>query len=138
MAPGLWRLFGVLLFGVTGREILMDCTDVTADSAAGIRTVPVVHGKLFATKVATGCSLVMSLLATMPAIRQILATQGGTNSSILLSAPVRRLTLAGMASVWQLRRNWQIFKTKGEDSSLISQTVNESLLTVVLLLASFV
>jgi 4-hydroxybenzoate polyprenyltransferase len=129
--PSLWRLFAVLFTGIFGREILMDCNDVEADEAAGIRTVPVVYGRLNASRIATFSAVAMLLISSTPHFLQIMA-EG------LSGVSLRRLILSSIgcgAQVWGSLRVW---KSKGTDPTLVDKVVNGSLLTVVFLLASFI
>jgi 4-hydroxybenzoate polyprenyltransferase len=129
--PSLWRLFTVLFAGILGREILMDCNDVEADEAAGIRTVPVVYGRQKASRIATFSAVAMLLISSTPHIFQLMA-EG------LAVVPLRRLILSSIgcgAQVWGSLRVW---KNKGKDPALVDKVVNGSLLTVVFLLASFI
>lgn len=134
--PSLWRLFGVLFCGVVGREILMDCNDLLADGASGLRTVPVVHGRLYASRVAAASTVVMTLLAVVPHLQQL--TRLPAAVALWSSAPLRRLLLAATGCGLQLRGTWRAVQTEGADATVIEAVVGQSLLTVVLMLASFV
>lgn len=134
--PSLWRLFGVLFCGVVSREILMDCTDLPADAASGIRTIPVVHGRFFAAKVAAVSTLIMTVLATGPHLRQLL--QLPSVVPLWSATPLRRLILAATGSAFQLKGTLQAWHTKGADNAVIDKMIGQSLLSVVFLLASFV
>jgi len=136
LVPELWRLFAVLFAGVLGRELLMDIVDVVPDEAAGIRTVPVVHGRLYAVKVAALSTGIMAIVAMAPHVQQLWRLPAAI--PIWTSPPLRRLLLAGVASAAHLRNIWKVWKSRGEDAALITKTVDASLLTVVGLLASFV
>jgi len=141
LVPELWRVFAVLFAGVMGREILMDCNDVEADEVAGIRTVPVVHGRRFAVTVAAASTTIMTVIATVPPLVQLIRLWSSSTSAaaqLWSSAPLRRLLLAGLSSGAYLRNNWRIWKTKGEDAVLITKSVDFCLLAVFGLLLSFV
>jgi len=143
LEPELCRVFAVLFAGVMGREILMDCNDVEADEAAGIRTVPVVHGRRFAVTVAAASTVVMTVIATVPPLLELIrlwstSTSAAAAAPLWSSAPLRRLLLAGLSSGAYLRNNWRIWKTKGEDETLITKSVDFCLLAVFGLLLSFV
>jgi len=129
MVPELWCAFTILFTGTFGREILMDCIDLAADEAAGIRTVPVVYGKLFAVKVVGLLTIPMTLAAVVLPLRQIVQLP----SSIL---PLRRLLLASIASGAHLRNIWKVWMTRAKDNALINKTVNDAYISVVGLMAS--
>lgn len=130
--PALWRLFGVLFAGFLGREILMDCNDVVDDEAAGIRTIPVVHGKPFATKVALLSEVAQGFIAIAPHAMQLF-------SAGISLAPMRRAALAGVGCATHVLSSWRIWKTGGEECcTLISKFVDLNLLTLGWFFASFI
>jgi 4-hydroxybenzoate polyprenyltransferase len=138
--PRLWRLTATLFFGILGREIMMDCNDVENDGRANVLTVPVVHGRRFASGIAFGTTVIMAGLTVGLELLEI-ATTTRTGTGILASIPrqaARRLALAGIASALTLRRSWQVYRTHGSDSKAVDKAVDESLVTVAVLLASFV
>jgi 4-hydroxybenzoate polyprenyltransferase len=120
----------MLFFGILGREITMDINDVQDDMDHGVRTVPVVYGRKFASTIGLTCSLGVVGLALSGPLLELL---GGSTKVVL-----RRLTLAGLGSLVQLRRYWQVFQSEGQDSIKNQRAVEEGLLSVVVLLASFV
>jgi 4-hydroxybenzoate polyprenyltransferase len=121
------RLVTLLFVGIMGREISMDINDTNDDSAHSVRTVPVVYGRSYASHVAWICSLVVTTLAvTGPALE-----------SMDPFVTIRRASLAGMGSLLQMRRYWTVAKTGGLDKHAIDVAVDEGLLSMVLLLASF-
>jgi 4-hydroxybenzoate polyprenyltransferase len=134
--PALWRLFGVLFFGVFGRELLMDCADVDADRATGIRTIPVVYGCSTASKVALASAIVMTYFAMVAPITQLLLLPSFV--PIWSSTPMRRLFFAVAACGLQLRGMWSAVQTNGADRVSIDKVISQSLFTVVFLMASFV
>lgn len=140
--PSLWRLFASLFFGVMGREIMLDCNDVAADKQAGIDTLPVVDGLKFSSTVALGTTVCMSAIATVQPLLNLIKSWASTDSlwNALKSSPVtsRRLGFALLSSIIMLRRSWQVYATRGEDPKVTSKAVDESLITVIFLLASFV
>merc|ERR1711971_444420 len=77
----LWALTGALFCGLNAREILMDMRDTEDDSKHNVLTVPVKHGRRFASRIA----LVWSLLSTSLAVlaggttqwSKLLALSGG-------------------------------------------------------------
>jgi 4-hydroxybenzoate polyprenyltransferase len=140
--PSIWRLFGVLFLGVMGRELLMDCSDLDADTASGVKTVPVVFGCRFAAKVATVLALAMTALATIPHILALsrLPMSGISWPGLLWNCPVplRRLVLAAIGCSLQLWGSWRVVQTNGRDIATMDRVIIRSLWTVILLLASFV
>jgi 4-hydroxybenzoate polyprenyltransferase len=139
--PSLWRLFGVLFTGVLGREILMDCNDVVADRASGIRTVPVVYGCQIASYVAAFTTGIMTYLSIASPLQQLLSLSSSIASMaspIWTTAPFRRLALAGLGCVIQLNSMRRTLQTKGTNKLVIDQMIEQNLFTVVLLMASFV
>jgi hypothetical protein len=138
------------------REMMMDCQDIAGDGATGVRTVPVVYGIPFTTRVALGLTTLLSILAmSVPCLNfrrfflsaATAATSGTTTAttlwsslvtSILTTSPGRRFLLAGIGSIWQLRRSWQVYRTQGKDEHLIDRFVSEGMMALVFLLASFV
>jgi 4-hydroxybenzoate polyprenyltransferase len=136
LVPELWRAFVVLFAGVLGREILMDCNDKVADEAAGIRTVPVVYGRRVGVQVAAVSTVVMALTAMAPHVRPLVKLPAAV--PFWTCPPLRRLVLAGVASGAHLWGVWKVWKTQAEDEALVTKTVDNSLLTVVGILASFV
>jgi 4-hydroxybenzoate polyprenyltransferase len=125
----LFQVVGMLFVGILGREVTMDITDVQDDSHHGVRTVPVVYGSKFASTVGLACALGVSGLALVGPLLQSTTTGNWC---------LRRLLLASVGATAQLRRAWQVFRSEGQDRDLLDKAVNEGLLTVVLLLASFV
>jgi 4-hydroxybenzoate polyprenyltransferase len=146
----LWRLFFTLFSGVMGREIMMDCNDAEADAATGVKTVPVVYGRRFASAAALLTTVTMSVIACLSPALDWLQLQRKHSFVVLpvaswrrwmrfwTVAPLRRLTFAVLGSAILLRRSWQVFRTKGENPDIINTTVDESLYTIVFMLASFV
>lgn len=131
--PPLWRLFGALFCGLFAREIYMDCNDMEADAASNVSTIPVVYGKPFALRVAALGNLGMSILAVAPHMLACCSTTAAATSW----ASIRRLVLSCVVPVNQLRRSAQAIGQKG-NRELVRKTVDEGLITVVFLLASFV
>lgn len=140
MVPSVWRLTGMLFFGICGREILMDCNDVVVDEAANVQTVPVVHGRRFASRVAAAVTAIMAMCSIAGPVWQLTQVQASASSwrALATSGPVRRLVLATLGSAAMLRRSWQVVKTEGSDVAVVSKAVDEGLLAVIILLASFV
>jgi 4-hydroxybenzoate polyprenyltransferase len=137
--PRLWRLTATLFFGILGREIMMDCNDVENDGRANVRTVPVVHGRRFASAIAFGTTVIMAgLTVGLELLEIVTTTRTGTFLDSIPRQAARRLALAGIASALTLRRSWQVYRTQGSDSKAVDKAVDESLVTVAILLASFV
>jgi len=141
----LWRLVGFMFFGIMSREIMMDCNDSKSDEHAGVFTVPVVYGRRFASRVAFGFVLIATALASSGTLRQFssFATSKTTKASasllgVAISAPVRRSVLVTAGSLILLRRAWQVMMCEGSDRNVVDTAVNESLISVLLVWASFV
>jgi len=144
-----------LFFGIMGREVLMDIIDCVGDARAGIETIPVRYGKRIAANVALVCSLISSISAcVMPmwklCCRMLLTMRGGgsplglntggmtlTLIAIVQKSEARRLLLSLVGSGMLLRRIYDVWWTTGEDNTLVNLAVDESLLSVLLVLASF-
>jgi 4-hydroxybenzoate polyprenyltransferase len=124
----LLRLVTMLFVGIMGREISMDINDIEDDSVHSVQTVPVVYGRPYASHVAWICSLAVAALAV----------SGPALESMDSFVTIRRASLAGMGSLLQMRRFWTVVKTEGLDSRAIDVAIDEGLLSMVLLLASFV
>jgi hypothetical protein len=60
--------------------------------------------------------------------------------TILQTAPsvMRQMALAVTGSTMVLRRSWQVYRTEGNDPKVVDKAVDEGLIAVVVLLASFV
>jgi len=127
----LLRVVSMLFVGILGREMTMDINDVQDDMKHGVRTVPVVYGRKFASTIGLICSLGVAGLALSGPIVELVG--GSTGKGVL-----RRLILASFGSLAQIGRASQVFRTEGQDSAIVSRAVDEGLLSVVLLLASFV
>ena len=138
-SPSLIRLTVILFTGILGREITMDMNDVEEDEAAGVMTVPVVHGKEYASRVSFLSSLVVCGLAVTPPLLSFLqqySARGALSMALFLSSwPLALAMLGGTA---QVHRAWQVLRTKGKNETVNDRAVNEGLLTVMLILASFV
>jgi len=124
----LLRVVSMLFVGILGREITMDINDVQDDSRHGVRTVPVVYGTKVASAIALTCSAGVTGLALL----------GPLGKSLAGNLSMRQLFLALLGGAAGMRRAWQVFRSEGQDPDIVNKTVEEGLLTVVLLLASFV
>lgn len=137
------RLVSCLFFGVVAREIMLDCNDVDCDNKTGIATIPVKYGCGRASAVSLLATLCMSAIAMSQPLYHILKEYTQTSVSmgnVFKSHPIqtRRLGLALTASIIMVRRSWQVFQTRGKNPQVNSTAVDESVLTVVFLLASFI
>jgi 4-hydroxybenzoate polyprenyltransferase len=147
MVPSLWRLVGMLFFGVCGREVMMDIVDQKDDTLNRVRTIPVKYGRNFASGVAMVCYLVGTLwvaggplselaaqligkTVSLPALKTVLMTNAGGMS--------RRLLFASLGSFMMARRGIQVFNTKGEDPKTLDRTIDEAQLAMVICLVSFI
>ena len=128
----LLRLVTMLFVGILGREITMDINDVQDDMDHGVQTVPVEYGRKFASAIGLICSLGVAGLALSGPLQEFLFLGRGTK--VIL----RRLALAGLGSLAQIGRAWQVFESEGQNSSKVQRAVEEGLLSVVLLVVSFV
>lgn len=133
-----------LFAGIMSREILMDITDFEGDAQAGIETIPVRYGKSVAARVALGCSCVSAVSACGSSIMRIV--EGGASLRYLITIPPQSfltdfkcqsmlLAVAGSGSL--LWRTINVWKTKGKDDNLCEKAIRESLISVLLVLASF-
>jgi hypothetical protein len=149
-----------LFAGITSREILMDITDVESDARAGIQTIPVKYGTIVAANVAMGWSFLSGVAAcASPLMKCISHTKefigpfSGVETlrnsliapvesckyvcSTLMSPDLRRLLLSIIGSTMLLYRAYTVVKSDGEDVYLAEQAVGSSLISVLLILASF-
>ena len=129
--PSLWRLVGGFILGIAGREVMMDCDDIDDDRRSGVRTIPVVYGKRFATRVALIATASSGFLFSIGPLLQLL-----TNGPSVCA--VRRLALACAGSAVLLRGAWNVFHTEGNDSSMIASALGTGLLANIPVLLSFV
>jgi hypothetical protein len=96
--------------------------------------VPVVYGGKYAARIAWVGSLVVFGFAMAGPVVQLLGSGGSVNSLVLC----RRLFLASVGSLAQMRRYWNVVQTEGQDPQAVDVAVREGLLSMVLLLASFI
>jgi 4-hydroxybenzoate polyprenyltransferase len=122
------RLVTLLFVGIVGREIAMDINDIEDDAAHSVRTVPVKYGKRFASKIAWFSSLIVAGVAV----------SGPILDSLDPLVAVRRASLAGVGSLLQVRRYWKVKETQGDDREAISAAIDEGLLSIIVILASFI
>ena len=140
-APQIWRLVAVLFVGFVGREMTMDCQDVDADVAVGVRTVPAVYGRAFTAKVALLCNALVAILSIGFPLQELVSCGIWPCQSwnvVVQNKCFRRLVLACIGSLSILRRGWQVFQSKGEDRSVNEKSIDEGLISVMFLLGSFV
>lgn len=122
-----------LFFGVLSREITMDITDCEGDRTAGIETIPVKHGKKVAAGVALGCTFVAAIAAcgtSLVSFYHIII-------ALLTDLETRKAILSVWGSTMFLWRAWRVWRTNGENADLAERAVSESLIYVVMILASF-
>eukprot|EP00547_Thalassionema_nitzschioides_P001130 CAMPEP_0194212924 /NCGR_PEP_ID=MMETSP0156-20130528/13108_1 /TAXON_ID=33649 /ORGANISM="Thalassionema nitzschioides, Strain L26-B" /LENGTH=326 /DNA_ID=CAMNT_0038940831 /DNA_START=225 /DNA_END=1205 /DNA_ORIENTATION=+ len=132
----LWSLFGAMFWGVLGREIMMDCKDMVIDRAAGVKTIPVLWGQAKAASVALLTTVILSALTCLPLGKECWnVVQSG---NIRTNSAFRRFSFAILGSGMMLRRSWQVYKSEGKATGVLERAINESSLTVALLLASFI
>merc|ERR1719203_1689357 len=122
----------------------MDITDFEGDARAGIETVPVKYGKGMASCVALGCSCASALSACGSSVMRLV--EGGGSLGNLIAAPSlssitnpqsRSVLLSVAGTGMLLWRTISVWKTKGEDAHLCERAIRESLISVLLVLASF-
>ena len=134
---GLGPLFCSLFFGFMGREIIMDITDYEADKSAGINTVPVVNGKRMASKVVMLQWLASGMFISISPIMEIYSKLKCVGSFPTFHL-IRKLSLALTGSAWIITRGIQIFLKEGNDNKLLERAIEETKLSMLLLLASCV
>mmetsp|Transcript_39989 Transcript_39989/g.45502 ORF Transcript_39989/g.45502 Transcript_39989/m.45502 type:complete len:455 (+) Transcript_39989:214-1578(+) len=119
----LWALTGSLFCGFIARELLMDMRDTNDDFLHNVLTVPVKHGRRFASRTA----LVLSLIST-----SLAALAGGTTGWSKL------LALAG-GGLQTMRIAQMIFLTPlgCENDTLLKNIIEEGKVAILLLFASF-
>jgi len=125
----IWRVVGMLFFGIFGREMTMDCNDVENDRAVGVQTIPVVHGHAFASRMALACAGVATVFALAGPVWEI----GRVPKAIW----GRRLGLAASASAIQLTGAIKVWRTEGRNGDVVSAAVDDGVKTILLFLASF-
>ena len=122
-----------LFSGIMSREILMDITDVEGDAKAGIATIPVKYGTKFAARVALVCSWIAAISACGASLTPIIRIL----STIMTQCGVRKVVLSVVGSVMLLLRTYSVFVTDGNNVDLAEKAIKESLISVLLVLASF-
>ena len=143
----------------------MDITDCKGNARVGIKTVPVRHGKGATSAAALACSVVLAGLPTGASLAQhagrLAAAAGagggggvgggsvigwgdgtmpGLTSSLdalVMDPGARRVLLSASGSAMLVRRTYAIWRARGEDSKLANRAIEESLISVLLVLASF-
>lgn len=127
----------------------MDITDYEGDDQAGILTVPVKYGKKYASGVALACSFISTIAAcsasVIPWVKTLVARGESLDTcmtmsslaSILMTQDTRKVILSVAGSAMLLLRSFGVWKTRGEDLNLAERAIRESLLSVLLVLASF-
>lgn len=127
----------------------MDITDCEGDAKAGIETVPVRYGKPFAARVALGLSFTSGLSACgaslIPIFRSLVleGTQpiaslvSKSSLALITTSRARKVILSLAGSGLLFLRTFSVWKTDGEDANLAERAIRESLVSVLLVLASF-
>ena len=130
----------------------MDITDCDGDARAGIETLPVRYGKNVAARVAMGCSVISGIAACgasfIPLIRGLAG--GGISLGNLIAVPTlssltalftnteaRKALLSVVGSGMLIQRTFSVLRTRGEDANLADRAIRESLISVLVVLASF-
>lgn len=134
-----------LFSGIMCREILMDITDCEGDARAGIQTLPVKYGKEMASRVAFGWSVVAcaaacgeSLVKWIPmGISRLMSMSSGVDKMSMTVASTRKLFLSILGGGLFAQKTYSVLRTKGDDTILAETAVRDSLLGVLLVLASF-
>jgi hypothetical protein len=129
----------------------MDITDLEGDARAGIETVPVKYGRGVASAVAFGCSVISAISACGASLIPWILRgenivierptgmpgQFASLASLVMTSEVRRVLLSVTGSGMLLRRTLSVWKTKGRDAKLADRAIDESLISVLLVLVSF-
>jgi 4-hydroxybenzoate polyprenyltransferase len=118
-----------LFFGILGREITMDCNDVENDRAVGVRTIPVVHGPVYASRIAFASAAMSAMLALMGPLGQI--------TKLPTSVWTRRLGFAATASIIQMYGAWRVMRTEGRNREVVTTSVDAGVKTILLFVASY-
>jgi 4-hydroxybenzoate polyprenyltransferase len=134
--PPLFRLTVSLFSGFMAREILMDCNDLENDQRAEVWTVPVVHGRRFAGRVAFGGTLAMTALALVGPLLQLASLSTGAAAAVRKTA-LRRLAFGVPGCSLSLYRAWRVVQTEANDKAVLDSAIDEGRLTVLFLLATF-
>lgn len=128
--PSVLRMSAVVFFGIMGREVWMDVLDEEGDRREHIRTVPVVFGKRFASKVVLAFTMLMSAMAVGTPLWDLIMK--GSSAPIL-----KRVIMSALGSGMVLTRAIQIVKAQGLDTDLLTKGVEEGKLALFFILASF-
>lgn len=133
---GLCPLFCSLFCGFMGREIVMDCTDFDADMNAGIKTVPVVHGKRMACKVVMLMWLASGMFMTIGPIMDFYSIVHKGSWSIVTIPIISKLIMALIGSALIAFRGIKLVLTEGRDEQMLENAIEETKLSMLFLLAS--
>ena len=125
----IWRVVAMLFFGILGREMTMDCNDVENDRAVGVQTIPVVHGPVYASRVALLCAGISSTLALAGPLYDI--------GRVPRAVWARRLGLAGSASIIQMLGAFRVWQTEGRDRDVVNRAVDAGAMFILLFLGSY-
>ena len=128
LAP-LLRMVFILCIGVLSREITMDIVDYQGDKASNIMTIPVRHGKRFATTVCMILSSLNAVFITIPPLLRCISTKN-----------MFRMMQFGMALVAAGILGYDAYKvkvTEGLDDDVSNKAVNHATVAILFFLASF-
>lgn len=133
-----WRLFGVLLFGTFGREMAMDCNDYDDDKHSNVQTVPVVHGRRYASRSILVLWLISSAIGVISPLLQVIqqSSELTTTASLARVPAVRRLVLASSGAMMLIQQGWQVKECEGSNKGVVNQAVEGSMIPLVLFIAS--
>lgn len=155
----LWMPVLVFFLGVMGREIAMDIDDAEGDARAGIQTVPVFHGKRFASRTVLalsiasvlvagagpGLSLLQSSSVWPTAFRSAIdsgwsipSAIGSTFQSFLSTPDAKRLALVLLGGGLYVNAACSVASTEGEDSSATQRVISRSMIGALMIWASFI
>jgi 4-hydroxybenzoate polyprenyltransferase len=109
----------------------MDCNDVENDRAVGVRTIPVVHGPVYASRIAFASAAMSAGLALWGPLGQI------TKLGVPTSVWTRRLGFAATASFIQVHGAWRVMRTEGRNREVVSTSVDAGVKTILLFVASY-
>jgi len=116
------------------REIVMDIRDYYGDKKMCLETVPVKHGKRFASKAALIFAALFAVSAISGPLYSLMYILPSTPSAWLYA----RLALATFGSLSMLWRMFSVYKCEGDDKEVCRTAVDSSLISGVLLLLSVI
>ena len=110
------------------------CVSDKGDKLVGVQTIAVRHGKRFASKVSLVFATLFAILTTSGPSTELL----GITTSPHLLPPLLRFILSLCASSWMVFRALQVCRDEGEHAALGNKLVQESMITALLAIGSFV